>query len=79
MGQAAAVLDALARDLAIGSVGPVMDAALADCGLRPDIVPSHPKMPVLVRAAAENAALVLARKLKSGGSNCGPAVTLSKL
>jgi uroporphyrinogen-III synthase len=79
MGQAAAVRDALARDLALGSVGPVMDAALADCGLRPDIIPAHPKMAVLVRAAAENAAAVLARKHESGGPRCDAAVTLSKL
>jgi uroporphyrinogen-III synthase len=62
MGRSAEVRRALAQDLAIGSVGPVMDAALADCGLSPDIVPAHPKMPVLVRTAAEMAASVLARK-----------------
>jgi hypothetical protein len=39
-----------------------MDAALADRGFTPDIVPAHPKMPVLVRAAAEAAHSVLARK-----------------
>jgi uroporphyrinogen-III synthase len=81
MGRAAEVREALARHLAIGSVGPVMDAALADCGLAPDIVPQHPKMAVLVRAAAENAAAVLARKRHHpdpGGTSCGPAVTLSK-
>ena len=35
----------------IGSVGPVMNETLADYGFRPDIVPSHPKMAVLVRDA----------------------------
>jgi uroporphyrinogen-III synthase len=81
VGRTAEVREALARDIAVGSVGPVMDAALADCGLAPDIVPAHPKMAVLVRAAAETAAEVLARKrhrFKPGGSTCGPAVTLSK-
>jgi uroporphyrinogen-III synthase len=62
MGRLAEVRLALAEDLAIGSVGPVMDAALADCGFTPDIVPAHPKMAVLVRAAAEMAAAVVARK-----------------
>lgn len=70
------VRQALAHDIAIGSVGPVMDAALADLGLAPDIVPAHPKMAVLVRAAAELAHEVLERKKKEG--KCGPGVTLSR-
>jgi uroporphyrinogen-III synthase len=79
-GQAGEVRRALAEDIAIASVGPVMDAALADAGLAPDIVPAHPKMPVLVRAAADQAAAVLARKrrISKGGCTCGPAATLSK-
>jgi uroporphyrinogen-III synthase len=85
MGRAAEVTDALAHHVALGSVGPVMDAALAECGLAPDIAPAHPRMAALVRAAAETAAAVLARKrhrvrnpLHSGGATCGGAVTLSK-
>jgi hypothetical protein len=62
MGRDSDVRRALAEDLVIGSVGPVMDTALADCGLTPDIRPVHPKMAVLVRTAAENAASVLSRK-----------------
>ncbi|HLK66643.1 MAG TPA: uroporphyrinogen-III synthase [Bryobacteraceae bacterium] len=62
MGRTAEVRRALEQDLAIASVGPVMDAALADCGFKPDIVPVHSKMPVLVRTAAETAASVLKRK-----------------
>jgi uroporphyrinogen-III synthase len=79
-GQAAEVRRALAEDMAIASVGPVMDSALADLGLAPDIVPAHPKMPVLVRAAAEQATAVLGRKrrIAKGGYTCGPAATLSK-
>jgi uroporphyrinogen-III synthase len=46
MGLAAEVRRALAEDLVIGSVGPVMNVALADCGLTPDVVPAHPKMAV---------------------------------
>ena len=62
MGLLDEVRRSLQEDLAIGSVGPVMDAALADHGFAADIVPPHPKMPVLVRTAAETAASVLARK-----------------
>jgi uroporphyrinogen-III synthase len=62
MGRSKQVLKALADDLVVGSVGPVMDAALADCGLNPDVVPAQPKMAVLVKAAAETSPSVLARK-----------------
>jgi uroporphyrinogen-III synthase len=62
MGRLAEVRQALADDLAIGSVGPVMDATLVDYGFTPDIVPAHPKMAILVRTAAEMAASVVARK-----------------
>jgi uroporphyrinogen-III synthase len=79
MGSETEVRRALAEDLAIGSVGPVMDAALAEQGLAPDIVPSHPKMAALVRAAAEMAAAVWQRKRHNNQEGkCGPAVTLSK-
>ncbi len=62
MGLAGAVNEALAEDLVIGSVGPVMDETLLDYGFKADIVPAHPKLPVLVRAAAEQAPSLLARK-----------------
>ena len=62
MGLAKAVSEALAEDLVIGSVGPVMDETLLDYGFKPDISPTHPKLPVLVRAAAETAPSILARK-----------------
>jgi uroporphyrinogen-III synthase len=58
----AEVRRALQEDLVIGSVGPVMNAALSDAGLCADIVPAHPKMAVLVRAAAEMSPSILARK-----------------
>jgi uroporphyrinogen-III synthase len=73
MGREADVRRALAEDLAIASVGPVMTASLADYGLTPDIVPEHPKMPVLVRTAAQLAGGILQRKrricaaVESGG------------
>jgi uroporphyrinogen-III synthase len=65
MGLEADVRRALHRDLAIASVGPIMSAALVEQGLEPDIVPAHPKMGILVRAAAEQAATVLERKKHS--------------
>lgn len=57
---------ALARHAAIASVGPIMDAALEAEGLVPDLVPPHPKMGILLRFSAENAATVLAGKRRPG-------------
>jgi uroporphyrinogen-III synthase len=68
MGRAAEVRRALMEHVAIGSVGPVMNVALADHGFSPDIVPSHPKMPALVRAAAQMAASVLSTKRSVGAA-----------
>jgi hypothetical protein len=73
MGLRDAVGRALAEDLVIGSVGPVMDEALADYGFKPDVVPAHPKLPVLVRAAAEMAASILARKRRRHADSREPA------
>ena len=58
----AEVRRALAEQTAVASVGPVMNETLAEYGLTPDIIPEHPRMGVLVRAAAEQAAAVVARK-----------------
>lgn len=71
---APAVRQALAEDLVLGSVGPVMDAALADYGFTPDIVPARPKLHELVRSAAEQSVAVLTRKRgcaagRHGGGN----------
>jgi uroporphyrinogen-III synthase len=71
MGLADAVNEALANDLVIGSVGPVMDETLADYGFKPDVVPAHPKLPVLVRAAAEMAPSILAQKRREPEEQCG--------
>jgi uroporphyrinogen-III synthase len=62
MGIEAAVQSALREDVAIASVGPVMTATIEGYGLKADIVPNHPKMAALVRAASDSAAEVLARK-----------------
>jgi uroporphyrinogen-III synthase len=56
------VRDALRGDVAIASVGPVMTATLVEYGFPADIIPMHPKMASLVKAAAESAAGVLAQK-----------------
>jgi uroporphyrinogen-III synthase len=56
------VLESLRRDVAIASVGPVMTATLEANGLTADIVPNHPKMGALVKAAAETAGIAVAKK-----------------
>ena len=52
MGIEDGVRKALHEQVAIASVGPIMNAALAEHGFEPDIVPVHPKMGVLVQEAA---------------------------
>lgn len=59
------VLGTLRNDVAIASVGPVMTATLEAYGLPADIIPNHPKMGPLVKAAAELAAAVLCGKRTS--------------
>ena len=70
MGCAEEVRAALARDIVIASVGPVMNTALAEHNLAPDVVPPHPKMPLLVRSAAEMAGAILARKRPGAEITC---------
>jgi uroporphyrinogen-III synthase len=53
------------RDVAIASVGPVMTATLEAQGLPADIIPNHPKMGALVKAAAESAGAILSAKLSA--------------
>ena len=55
------VLKALREHIAIASVGPVMTSALESLSLPPDIIPLHPKMAALVKAASEMAHAALAR------------------
>jgi uroporphyrinogen-III synthase len=52
----------LREDVAIASVGPVMTATLESQGFPVDIIPTHPKMGSLVKAAAASAATVLSVK-----------------
>jgi len=56
------VFTALCEYTAIASVGPVMTAALETAGLPVEIVPAHPKMAALVKAASEMTAAILVQK-----------------
>jgi uroporphyrinogen-III synthase len=62
LGLEAEVLDALRHRAAIASIGPVMTATLASYGLAADIVPNHPKMGSLVKAAADLGAAAVSAK-----------------
>jgi uroporphyrinogen-III synthase len=62
LGLEAEVRRTLAHDVAVASVGPVMTASLEAEGIVPTIIPLHPKMPGLVKAAAEQSHTVLAAK-----------------
>jgi uroporphyrinogen-III synthase len=65
------VQTALEEHAALASVGPIMTAALEAVGLCADIIPVHPKMMGLVKAASDNAADILARKRDSLLSRSG--------
>jgi uroporphyrinogen-III synthase len=56
------VRSALRSYTAVASIGPVMTSALEAEELPADIIPVHPKMAGLVKAAADRAVEVLARK-----------------
>ena len=56
------VVQALRDDVGVASVGPVMTSALESHGIRADIIPNHPKMGSLVKAAAEQGAGILCAK-----------------
>jgi uroporphyrinogen-III synthase len=64
MGIEPEVTSALKHDVAIASVGPIMTEALEEAGLPIDIVPQHPKMAALVKAAAELAGPAIEKKRK---------------
>jgi uroporphyrinogen-III synthase len=61
MGKGQAVLDAC-REIVVASIGPTTSDSLRDAGIEPDLEPSHPKMGVLVREAAEQGPGLLRRK-----------------
>ncbi len=62
------VLRALREDVAVASVGPIMSDTLEAAGIPVDIAPVHPKMMALVRAASEETATILRRKMGSKDS-----------
>jgi uroporphyrinogen-III synthase len=61
------VQQALAQQVVIASIGPIMNEALASRGLEPDIVPESPKMGPLVYAVSDQAVEAIRRK-RAGGS-----------
>lgn len=79
LGIEAEVLDALRRDVAIASVGPVMTATLDSYGLPADIVPNHPKMGSLVKAAAEVAAVTICAKRAANAQEASMGATWKPL
>jgi len=56
------VFTALCEYTAIASVGPVMTTALEAAGIPVEIVPTHPKMGALVKAASEMTGRILVQK-----------------
>ena len=63
-----AVLSCLQEFAAIASVGPVMTASLVAARIPVEIVPVHPKMAALVKAASDMAASILAEKRRSANA-----------
>uniref|UniRef100_Q02CL4 Uroporphyrinogen III synthase HEM4 n=1 Tax=Solibacter usitatus (strain Ellin6076) TaxID=234267 RepID=Q02CL4_SOLUE len=56
------VCRAMRHDVVVASIGAVMTSALIAHGRPPDVIPKHPKMWSLVKAASDEAAAVLAAK-----------------
>lgn len=61
LGKRAALLNSLQR-MAVISIGPSTTAELIRQGIEPDFHPSHPKMGIMVREAAEASARILNQK-----------------
>jgi uroporphyrinogen-III synthase len=57
-----AALAGALRACVVASIGPICSEALFRHGISPDVMPEHPKMGHLVRAAAEAASRILERK-----------------
>jgi uroporphyrinogen-III synthase len=71
VGVEAGVRTALTEDVVIASIGPVMTSALTTHGYPPDVIPKHPKMWSLVKAASDEAGAVLAAKRRGQRSPSG--------
>ncbi len=54
------------RRAMVASIGPTTSEALEECGVAPDMAPSHAKMGFLMKEAAEAAAGILLRKRADG-------------
>jgi uroporphyrinogen-III synthase len=50
------------KDVVVASIGPTTSEALAEYGVEPDIVPTHPKMGFFVKETADQAEAILKRK-----------------
>jgi uroporphyrinogen-III synthase len=61
-GRGEALLWALRSRVLVGSIGPVTSEALAERGVRADLVPEHPKMGHLVKLIATDGVRALDRK-----------------
>jgi uroporphyrinogen-III synthase len=62
LGIEAEVRSSLLHDVVVASIGPVMTSALVAHGRPPDVIPKHPKMWSLVKAASDESATLLAAK-----------------
>ena len=61
------VMQRLAGETVICSIGPVMNDALARHGLAPDFIPKHPKLAICIRQLAESAPALVMRKRAASG------------
>src|SRR5260370_34381453 len=50
------------QDVVVASIGPTTTEALDEYGIAPDIIPTHPKMGILVKETAEQADAILKKK-----------------
>ncbi len=62
----------------VASIGPISSETLLDHGVHVDMEPSHPKMGVLVREAAEHSAGILAAKRRRKATEGSHRATLEK-
>jgi uroporphyrinogen-III synthase len=52
--------------MVVASIGPTTSERLRECGIAPDLEPTHPKMGYLVSEAAQHSAEILQRKRIDG-------------
>ena len=71
IGLAPAVRRALINEMVVASIGPMTTEALEKQGIKPDIVPGHPKLGHLVLAVARRGRITLAEKLERTAQQSG--------